>query len=121
MTGRAEEAREAQPDGSRPRLANPGFEDCLPDGTTPTAWYYGRQESLVETGDSPEGRRHLRLENREPGRPAHIFQGFPVDGRQIGRLAISLDLRLRELGPGQLPAGWPCGSSIRHETGRAGR
>lgn len=112
MTGRAEEAREAQPDGSRPRLANPGFEDCLPDGTTPTAWYYGRQESLVETGDSPEGRRHLRLENREPGRPAHIFQGFPVDGRQIGRLAISLDLRLRELGPGQLPAERP-GVAVR--------
>ena len=50
MTGRAEEAREAQPDGSRPGLANPGFEDCLPDSATPTAWYYGRQESLKDVG-----------------------------------------------------------------------
>ena len=96
MTGRAEEAREEQPDGSLPQLANPSFEDCLPDRLTPTAWYYGRQDSLVE-GDSPDGSRHLLLENREPGRPAHIFQGFPVDGRRVGRLAISLDLRLREI------------------------
>jgi len=107
MTGRAEEAREAQPDGSRPGLANPGFEDCLPDSATPTAWYYGRQETLVKADDSPEGSQHLLLENREPGRPAHIFQGFPVDGRQVGQLVISLDLRLRALGPGQLPAERP--------------
>ncbi len=112
MTGRAEETREAQPDGSRPQLANPGFEDCLPDGLTPTAWYYGRQESLITADDSPEGSRHLLLENREPGRPAHIFQGFPVDGRQVGRLAISLDLQLRELGPGQLPGEQP-GVAVR--------
>jgi len=112
MTGRAEEAREAQPDGSRPGLANPGFEECLRDGATPIAWYYGRQESLVKTDDSPEGSQHLLLENHEPGRPAHIFQGFPVDGRQVGQLAISLDLRLRELGPGQLPAERP-GVAVR--------
>ena len=107
MTGRAEAARVEQPDGSRPQLANAGFEELLPDGQTPTAWYYGRQESLVAAEDTPEGSRHLLLENREPGRPAHIFQGFPVDGRRVGRLAVSLDLRLRDLGPGQSRAEWP--------------
>ncbi len=112
MTGVAEAAREIQPDGSQPTLGNPGFEACLPDGTTPTAWYYGRQERLVEAADSPEGNRHLLLENREPGRPAHIFQGFPVDGRQVGALTVSLDLKRSDLGRGQHPNEQP-GVAVR--------
>jgi len=112
MTGIAEDTREVQPDGSQPSLANGDFEACLPESTTPTAWYYGRQEQLVESDDAPGGRRYLLLENHEPGRPAHIFQGFPVDGRRVSHLAIGLDLRLSHIGRGQQANEWP-GIAVR--------
>jgi protein-L-isoaspartate(D-aspartate) O-methyltransferase len=108
MTGEAEEARMVQPDGTRPAIGNGGFEDVLPDGGVPTSWYYGRQMELVEAPDAPEGARYLRLENTEKGRPAQLFQGFAVDGRAIGRLAITLEVRgesIREgLSAEELPA-----------------
>jgi protein-L-isoaspartate(D-aspartate) O-methyltransferase len=93
MTGAAEQSRRVQPDGTRPAIENGGFEDRLPDSSVPTAWYYGRQMEVVEADDAVDGRRYLRLENSEPGRPAQIFQGFPVDGRAVARLAISAQLR----------------------------
>lgn len=93
MTGAAEEARRVQPDGARPAVENGGFEELLPDSEVPTAWYYGRQMAVVEADDAAEGGRYLRLENGEPGRPAQIFQGFPVDGRTVARLSISAELR----------------------------
>lgn len=108
MTGEAEEARMVQPDGSRPAIGNGGFEDVLAEGGVPTSWYYGRQMELVEAPDAPEGARYLRLENTEKGRPAQLFQGFAVDGRAIGRLAITLEVRgesIREgLSAEELPA-----------------
>jgi len=90
MTGAAEEARRVQPDGTRPTVRNGGFEEVLADSLVPTAWYYGRQMELVEADDAVEGSRYLRLANDQPGRPAQIFQGFPVDGRAVGRLKIGL-------------------------------
>lgn len=93
MTGAAEEGRKVQPDGTRPSLTNGGFEESLPDSAVPTAWYYGRQMEVVEAADAPEGRRYLRLENRQPGRPAHLFQGFPVDGKVVGKVAFRLSIR----------------------------
>lgn len=108
MTGEAEENRLVQPDGTRPAIGNGGFEDVLPEGGVPTSWYYGRQMDLVEAPDAPEGARYLRLENAEKGRPAQLFQGFAVDGRAIGRLAITLEVRgesIREgLSAEELPA-----------------
>lgn len=92
MTGAAEEARRVLPDGTRPALGNGGFEEVL-DDDVPTAWYYGRQMALAEGDDAPEGRRYLRFENAERGRPAQVFQGFPVDGRAIGKLEIALVAR----------------------------
>ena len=80
MTGHAEERREVLPNG-RKSQASPtqAFEErALPDSQTPSAWYYGRQETLLENGEAPLGQRHLLLQNSEPGRPAHIFQGFPT-------------------------------------------
>lgn len=112
MTGIAETTREVQPDGSRPSLANADFEQCLPGSETPKAWYYGRQEKIIESDDAPQGLRYLMLENHEPGRPAHIFQGFPIDGKKVGHLAISLNLRLSRVGRGQQPNEWP-GIAIR--------
>ena len=112
MTGQAEERRAVLPNGAQPRLANSSFEECLPDSETPTAWYYGRQEVFLENNTSPDGQRHLLLKNSEPGRPAHIFQGFPIDGRSIRELKISYRVRVLELGSGRIPAEKP-GVAIR--------
>ena len=112
MTGQAEEQREVLPNGAEPRLANSSFEECLPNSETPTAWYYGRQEAFPENTNAPDGRRHLLLKNNEPGRPAHIFQGFPIDGRSVRELKISYHVRVRGLGSGRVPTEKP-GVAIR--------
>jgi protein-L-isoaspartate(D-aspartate) O-methyltransferase len=100
MTGAAEQGRRVQPDGAKPSLNNSGFEELLPDSSVPAAWYYGRQFEVVEAEEAPEGRRYLRLENDQPGRPAQLFQGFPVDGRAVGRLTFTLEVRGATLGSG---------------------
>ena len=107
MTGAAEQGRRVQPDGTRPALHNGGFEEMLPDSEVPAAWYYGRQIQIVEGPDAPEGRHYLRLENGQPGRPAQLFQGFPVDGREIGRVAFSLSVRGDGIGGGPNPDDFP--------------
>jgi protein-L-isoaspartate(D-aspartate) O-methyltransferase len=107
MTGAAEEARLVQPDGTQPGIGNGGFEELLPEGGVPTSWYYGRQMELVEAPDAPEGERFLRLENAEKGRPAQLFQGFAVDGRAIGRLAVSLEVRGESIREGLTPEDLP--------------
>ena len=112
MTGQAEERRAVLPNGTQPSLANSSFEECLQDSETPTAWYYGRQEVFLENNTSPDGQRHLLLKNSEPGRPAHIFQGFPIDGRSVRELKISYRVRVLELGSGRIPAEKP-GVAIR--------
>ena len=93
MTGTAEEARGVQPDGARPRLANGGFEERVGDSDLPVAWYYGRQIEVVVDPAAPEGSRFLRLRNAQPGRPAQVFQGFPIDGRSVRQLGLSLSIR----------------------------
>jgi protein-L-isoaspartate(D-aspartate) O-methyltransferase len=100
MTGVAEQGRRVQPDGTKPALRNGGFEELLPDSDVPAAWYYGRQIALVAGEDAPEGRQYLRLENAQPGRPAQLFQGFPVDGRTVGRVTFSLSVRGDGIGMG---------------------
>jgi protein-L-isoaspartate(D-aspartate) O-methyltransferase len=107
MTGEAEETRVVQPDGTRPAIGNGGFEDLLPDADVPTSWYYGRQMALVEAADAPEGKRFLRLENAEKGRPAQLFQGFAVDGRAIGRIAVTLEARGESIREGHSPEELP--------------
>jgi protein-L-isoaspartate(D-aspartate) O-methyltransferase len=100
MTGAAEDARRVLPDGTKPAVENGGFEETLPESVVPTAWYYGRQMETVTADDAAAGSRYLRLENDEPGRPAQVFQGFPVDGRVVGRLSVSAMLRGERLRAG---------------------
>jgi len=106
MTGTAEDDRVIQPDGSDPHLANGGFEKQLPDSDTPTAWYYGRQATALQAA-AANGEWLLRLENRDAGRPAQIFQGFPVDGREVRRLNVSLSVRAENVVPGATPSQIP--------------
>jgi protein-L-isoaspartate(D-aspartate) O-methyltransferase len=103
MTGQAEDARQVQPDGSRPTLQNGGFEENLPEGGLPTAWYYGRQMEVVEGIEAPQGTRYLRLENSERGRPAQLYQGFAVDGRVVAKLQICLQVRAEGVREGFSP------------------
>lgn len=107
MTGEAEDDRVVQPDGTQPTLANGGFEEQLPDSETPTAWYYGRQADAVQSPAASSGEWLLRLQNRDAGRPAQIFQGFPVDGREIRRLKVSLAVRAENVVPGVTPTQIP--------------
>ncbi|MGE0375964.1 MAG: protein-L-isoaspartate(D-aspartate) O-methyltransferase [Planctomycetaceae bacterium] len=92
MTGRSEEARTVQPDAANPALVNAGFEDANPQTGRFDHWHYQRRTSVV-TGDAPEGSRYIQFENDEPGRTAHVLQGFAVDGSQIAALTISLKYR----------------------------
>jgi protein-L-isoaspartate(D-aspartate) O-methyltransferase len=103
MTGAAEEARRVQPDGSRPALENGSFEEFLPDSTVPRAWYYGRQMRVEQGADAPQGKGYLRLENAQAGRPAQLWQGFPVDGRMVGRLRVTLEMRASGIQEGLSP------------------
>ena len=103
MTGAAEEARRVQPDGSRPALENGSFEEFLPESTVPRAWYYGRQMRVEQGGDAPQGKGYLRLENAQAGRPAQLWQGFPVDGRMVGRLRVTLEMRASGIQEGLSP------------------
>ena len=107
MTGVAEQGRRVQPDGTKPALHNGGFEEMLPDADVPSAWYYGRQFQVIAGQDAAEGSSYLRLENAQPGRPAHLFQGFPVDGRTVGRVAFSLEVRGDGIAAGPNPADVP--------------
>jgi protein-L-isoaspartate(D-aspartate) O-methyltransferase len=107
MTGRAEDARTVQPDGASPRLRNGGFEQVMEDGETPSTWYYGRQMEVVVDPTSPEGSRHLRLNNSDAGRPARVFQGFPVDGSVAARLRIDLMVRGETIRRGVVPLEQP--------------
>jgi len=110
MTGEAEAKRQVRPDGTAPQIRNGGFEETVEGGTLPDVWYYGRQAAVTECDEAREGRRVLRLENAEAGRPAQIFQGFPVDGRRVSRLEVALDVRGEMLRPGrsvdEVPGVW---------------
>ncbi len=107
MTGAAEDDRVVKPDGSKPHLANSGFEDQLPDSETPRAWYYGRQVVAVRSDTAAEGEWLLRFENRDVGRPAQIFQGFPVDGREVRRIDVATMVRAENVVPGGSPTQIP--------------
>lgn len=114
MTGQAEDERQVKPDGGRPALRNGGFEAALPDSRQPAAWYYGRQMEVVAEAAVPEGMRFLRLANAQPGRPAQVFQGFPVDGSRVGRLRIKAWLRGDRLQAGAAAAELP-GIAVRFQ------
>lgn len=108
MTGEAERKREVQPDGSRPQVANGGFEVVREDPPSPEGWHYQRQLELVESLESPEGSHFIRFKNEEPGRGAQALQGFAIDGRKVRRLRVSTWVQPRGVLPGanrdELPA-----------------
>ncbi len=102
MTGISEARRKVKPDPHNPAIVNGGFEATerapasLLSGEPidqPVGWYYRRQVR-ISTDAAPEGQRCLELFNQRPGRLAQALQGFPIDGRRIGKLEIRLQRRL---------------------------
>ncbi|TWT86801.1 Protein-L-isoaspartate O-methyltransferase [Pseudobythopirellula maris] len=117
MTGEAEEKREALPDPANPHLDNGGFE--IVEGVTddapraegaaprPAWWHYLRQFELVSGETSPEGSRHLRFFNDEPGRGCRALQGFAVDGRAVSWLRVRGQVRGDQIRKGPGRDEWP--------------
>ena len=102
MTGKSEDLRQAQPDPLHPRLLNASFEiDENKDGL-PDSWHYQRLTELL-TESPPDGKAFLRMENSDPGRLAQGLQGMALDGRKIGTIAISLQVRVKDIRPGSEP------------------
>jgi protein-L-isoaspartate(D-aspartate) O-methyltransferase len=99
MTGNAEEARKILPDGSKPELINGDFEadndvDFIP------GWYYGRLVTLESDNTAAKGERYVRFQNSIPGNPAHLMQGFAIDGRKLSRVRLAAFGRTKNMRPG---------------------
>jgi len=101
MTGRAEEERKVLPDPTKPTIHDGDFEKVFGDPPKPTGWHYQRQLELVSEDDAPSGKNYVTFSNSEPGRGCHALQGFGVDGRKVRQLQVSLQIRGRDIRPGQ--------------------
>ncbi|MBN2293272.1 MAG: protein-L-isoaspartate(D-aspartate) O-methyltransferase [Pirellulales bacterium] len=102
MTGEAEKKRRVLPDPANPKLDNGDFEDTVGDEEPrPTGWYYQRQLSITSGNDVPSGKNYVTFTNEESGRGCRALQGFPVDGREVKQLQITMHVRARDVRPGQ--------------------
>ena len=100
MTGEAEDRRRVRPDPANPTIENGDFEDLLEDSGKPAGWHYQRQLEIVTDAEAPSGERYARFTNAEPGRGCRALQGFPVDGRKVERLKVTLHVRAQDVRPG---------------------
>lgn len=101
MTGQAESRREVLPDPTHPAIANGGFEELAGTSTLPVGWHYQRQLELVAGKDAPEGKNYIEFKNTTAGRGAQALQGFAVDGRKVAQLVLSVQVRAKNVRPGQ--------------------
>ncbi|MEE3364817.1 MAG: protein-L-isoaspartate(D-aspartate) O-methyltransferase [Planctomycetota bacterium] len=115
MTGISESRRKVKPDPLRPQIVNGGFDavERVPASLLsnepidqPSGWYYRRQVT-ISTESAVVGKRCLELTNRDPGRLSQVLQGFPIDGRRIGQLEVTLRRRVTESSPGRRPGERP--------------
>ena len=97
MTGTAEQQRKVLPDTTRPRILNGGFEEPAGEGGSIPGWYYERLLTWEVGADAPEGEHFVTFRNDQPGRPAHLLQGFAIDGRQIAELEVAGRVRCRNV------------------------
>lgn len=99
MTGEAEKRRQVRPDPSKPSIQNGDFEEAAGDPEEPTGWYYQRQLELVNDSKAPSGKRYAKFVSQRPGARSQALQGFPVDGRQVKGLIVSLWVRAQDVRP----------------------
>lgn len=101
MLGTAEQQRRVAPDPLRPALVNAGFEEEPgEDGFVP-GWYYQRQCRWQTDPTAPEGQHYVTFANDEPGRPSHLMQGFPIDGRRVIGLRVAAQVKHEDVRPGR--------------------
>jgi protein-L-isoaspartate(D-aspartate) O-methyltransferase len=94
MTGAAEDIRVVKPDPLNPKAVNGNFEEDPGKSEFVPGWYYHQQVTLVRGRGAPEGTNHVVFRNSEPGRSAHMLQGFPIDGRKVKELELSARVKL---------------------------
>lgn len=108
MTGEAESARQVQPDPLHPKVRNGGFEEVLGERDEPVGWHYVRHALAAEDPKAPVGTRSLQFTNDVPGRPSQALQGLAIDGRRVGWIKASCQVRAVDVVAGpdksQLPA-----------------
>ena len=107
MTGKAEEIRKVRPNSSRPAVVNGDFEEATGNPPEPTGWHYQRQLDWVEDAKAPSGKHYVTFTNTVPGRYSQAVQGFAVDGKQVKRLDVSLQVRATNVQEGQDPSQLP--------------
>lgn len=97
MTGKAEDARQVLPDGSRPVLLNQDFEEGVDENGFVKGWYYQRQLEYVEDKRSPGGNFHVKFTNDVAGQYAHVMQGMAIDGRLVSKLRIGASVACKDV------------------------
>lgn len=102
MTGEAEQQRRDNPDGTRPSVANGGFEAGADSEGGPESWYYQRGVRIESEG-APEGKQHVSYRNQVAGHLTHSNQGFAVDGRQIEALELTFSVKTESVRSGTKP------------------
>ncbi|MFV1967829.1 MAG: protein-L-isoaspartate(D-aspartate) O-methyltransferase [Pirellulaceae bacterium] len=108
MTGVAEDRREIQPDPANPTAVNGDFEITPGENGFVPGWYYQRQLTWVTDPRAPDGRHFVTLRNQEPGRAAHLLQGFPIDGRLVGHVELSAWVRYADTVDPPRSGDFPC-------------
>ena len=109
MTGAADAVRTARPTSAVPVLINGDFEQAGTGG--PAGWYWKREPSLMQK-DAPSGERFVTVHNAEPGRSSGICQNLGIDGTQLRRLEIAIQVKGEKLLPGLRPYEQPCLSLV---------
>ena len=93
MTGLAEDQRQVRPDDARPEARNGNFEEPPGEDGDVRGWYYQRQCQWETHAGAPEGRHFVTFGNDQPGRSAHLLQGFPVNGSRVAEVEVSAWIR----------------------------
>jgi len=119
MTGRAEAGRQVKPDPLNPTINNGDFERVAGEPPRPVGWHYLRQAELITDGSAPMGNNYMKFTNSQPGRGCRALQGFACDGRKVRELEVSLQVRGRELRPGQDPRQLPMAVITFYDGNRA--
>ena len=97
MTGKAEDARKVKPDPANPSVANGSFEEkAFPSGAQP-GWYYEKHVKWETDAKAPDGEHYVSFDNDEPGVSAHLLQGFGVDGRKVKQIAVTAQVKTKDV------------------------
>lgn len=101
MTGKSEDLRTVQPDGSHPEIVNAGFNELDETGRF-THWHYQRRAEPIAENPA-EGSQCVRFANDEAGRTAHMVQGLALDGSRVTAVTLSCQYRGEDLLAGPQP------------------